>query len=150
MPRKKKQRQTVNTQQEEIKKNRAAGLKFLPVPVPDFARLPSAEGMYIEVQIRLPGEMPYVQRYAVKHRRLELIEDHEGHSAAVRTAPAANLPIEIMDIMGHPAGYRSRQKNVENLLAIYTALAHPTEADDAPADGELEVMRQLAQQHGAA
>lgn len=149
MPRKKR-RQTVNTQQEEIKKNRAAGLKFLSVPVPDLARLPSAEGMYIEVQIRLPGEVPYIQIYAVRHRRLELVEDHEGHSAAVKAAPPADLPIEIMDIMGHPAGYRSRQKNITNLLAIYTALAHPTEADDDPADGELEVMRQLAQQHGAA
>lgn len=148
MPRKKK-RVTVNTQQEEIKKCRAAGLKYLSVPVPDLARLPT-EGAYIEVQLRLPGEMPYVQIYAVRHRRLELIEDHEGHSAAVRTAPAADLPIEIMDIMGRPDGYRSRQKNVENLLAIYTALAHPTEADDDPADGELEAMRQLAQQHGAA
>lgn len=150
MAKKKKQRQTVNTQQAALKQCRAAGLKFLTVPVPDLARLPSAEGMYIEVQIRLPGEMPYVQIYAVRHRRLELIEDHEGHSAAVRAAPPADLPIEIMNIMGHPAGYRSRQKNVQNLLAIYTALAHPTEADDDPADGELEVMRQLAQQHGAA
>lgn len=149
MPKKKK-RQTVNTQQDELKKHRAAGLKFLTVPVPDFARLPSAEGMYIEVQIRLPGEMPYIQFYAVRHKRLELVEDHEGHSAAVRAAPAANLPIEIMDIMGRPAGYRSRQKNVENLITIFDALAHPTEADDAPADGELEVMRQLAQRHGAA
>ena len=148
MPRKKK-RTTVNTQQAQIKAHRAAGLKFLTVPVPDLARLPT-EGAYIEVQLRLPGEMPYVQIYAVRHRRLELIEDHEGHSAAVRTAPAANLPIEIMDIMGHPAGYRSRQKNIENLLAIYTALAHPTEADDDPADGELEVMRQLAQMHSGA
>lgn len=140
MPRKKK-RTTVNTQQEEIKKWRAAGLKFLSVPVPDLARLPSAEGMFIEVQIRLPGEMPYVQRYAVRHRRLELVEDHEGHSAAVRAAPPADLPVELMDLMGHPAGYRSRQKNVKNLLAIFDALAHPTEADDDPADGELEVMQ---------
>ena len=149
MARKKTRRTTVNTQQEEIKKCRAAGLKFLTVPVPDLARLPT-EGAYIEVQLRLPGEMPYVQIYAVRHRRLELIEDHEGHSAAVKAAPPADLPVELMDLMGPPAGYRSRQKNVENLLAVYRALAHPTEADDAPADGELEVMRQLAQQHGAA
>ena len=145
----KKNRITVNTQQAQIKAHRAAGLKYLSVPVPDLARLPT-EGAYIEVQLRLPGEMPYVQRYAVRHRRLELVEDHEGHSAAVRTAPPADLPIEIMDIMGHPTGYRSRQKNVENLITIYRALAHPTEADDDPADGELEAMRQLAQQHGAA
>lgn len=145
----KKKRQTVNTQQQELKKNRAAGLKFLSVPVPDLARLPT-EGAFIEVQLRLPGEMPYVQIYAVRHRRLELVEDHEGHTAAVRAAPPADLPVELMDLMGHPAGYRSRQKNMENLLSIFDALAHPTEADDDPADGELEVMRQLAQQHGAA
>lgn len=148
MPRKKK-RTTVNTQQAQLKAHRAAGLKYLTIPVPDLARLPT-EGAYIEVQIRLPGEVPYVQIYAVRHRRLELVEDHESHTAAVRAAPPADLPMELMDIMGRPDGYRSRQKNIENLLAIYRALAHPTEADDDPADGELEVMRQLAQQHGAA
>lgn len=148
MPRKKK-RQTVNTQQAQLKQYRAAGLKFLSVPVPDLARLPT-EGAFIEVQLRLPGEMPYVQRYAVRHRRLELVEDHDSHTAAVRAAPAADLPVELMDIMGQPEGYRSRQKNVENLITIFDALAHPTEADDASADDELEVMRQLAQRHGAA